>query len=245
MRTGDLRNNKNLSAYQVDNNLLGLGSYIDENGDQTISTLPIFCVNSGNVDSLGNPAIVSFVEGFSSINFNVGGGYPDLIITNYLGQSATLNSISSYDCSELSNGQYIVCVSLEGEVSLYKSSLYIQKLAPTSPVLDDIWLDISIQPVKAYKYNSSSEWEEFIDVPLGRVSIGGGIVESLEISNFNYTNDIINNLGNFANTDLSNTTDQAKILMGSMAMPSDKYINLTLGASGSTYTAPANGQIFF
>ena len=29
------------------------------------------------------------------------------------------------------------------------------------------------------------------------------------------------------------------------AMPSNKYINLTLGASGSTYTAPANGWVFF
>ena len=27
-------------------------------------------------------------------------------------------------------------------------------------------------------------------------------------------------------------------------MPSSKYINLTLGASGSTYTAPANGYFF-
>ena len=27
-------------------------------------------------------------------------------------------------------------------------------------------------------------------------------------------------------------------------MPSDKYIDLTLGASGSTYTAPANGYFY-
>ena len=27
-------------------------------------------------------------------------------------------------------------------------------------------------------------------------------------------------------------------------MPSDKYIDLTLGASGATYTAPANGYFF-
>jgi hypothetical protein len=48
-----------------------------------------------------------------------------------------------------------------------------------------------------------------------------------------------------ADTDLTNATDQAKILMGGMAMPSNKIINLTVGASGSTYTAPANGWFFF
>ena len=32
--------------------------------------------------------------------------------------------------------------------------------------------------------------------------------------------------------------------MGHMAMPSDKYIDLTLGASGATYTAPANGYYY-
>ena len=30
-------------------------------------------------------------------------------------------------------------------------------------------------------------------------------------------------------------------LIASYAMPSDRYIDLTLGASGTTYTAPANG----
>lgn len=33
--------------------------------------------------------------------------------------------------------------------------------------------------------------------------------------------------------------------MSHMAMPSDKYIDLTLGASNSTYTAPANGWVSF
>lgn len=52
---------------------------------------------------------------------------------------------------------------------------------------------------------------------------------------------IATDLNGKADVDLTNTTDQAKILMGSMAMPSDKYIDLTLGASDSTYVAPANG----
>lgn len=44
-----------------------------------------------------------------------------------------------------------------------------------------------------------------------------------------------------ANQNLSNVTDAAKVLMSKMGMPSDTYIDLTLGASGSTYTAPSNG----
>lgn len=44
-----------------------------------------------------------------------------------------------------------------------------------------------------------------------------------------------------ADTDLVNVTDSGKILMSSMGMPSNKYTSLTLGASGSTYTAPTNG----
>lgn len=39
----------------------------------------------------------------------------------------------------------------------------------------------------------------------------------------------------------SNLSSQGMSYMSSMGMPGDKYIDLTLGASGSTYTAPANG----
>ena len=54
---------------------------------------------------------------------------------------------------------------------------------------------------------------------------------------------IATDLNNKAGTDLANVTDTGKILMSEMGMPSDKYIDLTLGASGSTYTAPANGYV--
>lgn len=56
--------------------------------------------------------------------------------------------------------------------------------------------------------------------------------------------EIATDLNGKADTDLTNTTNQAKILMSGMGMPSDTYIDLTLGASGTTYTAPANGYYF-
>ena len=48
---------------------------------------------------------------------------------------------------------------------------------------------------------------------------------------------------NKAGTDLANVTDTGKVLMSGMGMPSSRYIDLTLGASGTTYTAPANGWL--
>ena len=44
-----------------------------------------------------------------------------------------------------------------------------------------------------------------------------------------------------ANTDLSNLTSTGKSYGAELSMPSDNWIDLTIGASGATYTAPANG----
>lgn len=56
---------------------------------------------------------------------------------------------------------------------------------------------------------------------------------------------IATDLNGKADIDLTNTTNQAKILMSGMGMPSSTYVDLTLGASGATYTAPANGWFSF
>ena len=59
------------------------------------------------------------------------------------------------------------------------------------------------------------------------------------LSNLNSTGQALFN--GKAAVDFSNVDNTAKILMSGMGMPSNKYVNLTLGASGATYTAPANG----
>ena len=43
--------------------------------------------------------------------------------------------------------------------------------------------------------------------------------------------------------DASNLSTQGKSLVSGLGMPSSRYIDLTLGASGTYYTAPANGYI--
>lgn len=46
-----------------------------------------------------------------------------------------------------------------------------------------------------------------------------------------------------ADTNLGNLSATGKDLASGLGMPSNRHIDLTLGASGSTYTAPANGWI--
>lgn len=46
---------------------------------------------------------------------------------------------------------------------------------------------------------------------------------------------------NFANKDLSNLSTTGKSYASGLGMPSERYTLLTLGASGTQYTAPANG----
>ena len=45
--------------------------------------------------------------------------------------------------------------------------------------------------------------------------------------------------------DATNFTTTGKVALAHMAMPSSRYDELTLGASGSSYTAPADGYIVF
>lgn len=58
-------------------------------------------------------------------------------------------------------------------------------------------------------------------------------------------NKITANLQLKADKDLSNITAGAKSQIAGYGMPSENYIDLTLGASGTSYTAPASGYFEF
>ena len=49
----------------------------------------------------------------------------------------------------------------------------------------------------------------------------------------------------YARKDLSNLSTEGKEIASGIGMPSNRYDDLTLGASGSGYTAPANGWLVF
>jgi hypothetical protein len=57
----------------------------------------------------------------------------------------------------------------------------------------------------------------------------------------NHGMEILEQVAQKVNVDGTNLNNEGKSLFAGYAMPSNKYIDLTLGASGTTYTAPANG----
>jgi hypothetical protein len=83
--------------------------------------------------------------------------------------------------------------------------------------------------------------------PIDKADTLTGLTAS--VSELNYTDGVTSNiqtqLNNKADTDLSNITDSGYIKMSGAGMPGGIYRDLTLNASGSSYTAPANGWFVF
>lgn len=66
------------------------------------------------------------------------------------------------------------------------------------------------------------------------------ILSSTKISSFT-----LHNVDSVVNSNASNFSQAGRSYLSGLGMPSDRYIDLTLLASESTYTAPANGWFFF
>ena len=75
-----------------------------------------------------------------------------------------------------------------------------------------------------------------IILPSGQIS---------DVPTENYAGVDIEVLNTKANVDLDNLSATGKSLAAELCMPSSVYDILTVGASGSTYTAPANGYFAF
>lgn len=62
---------------------------------------------------------------------------------------------------------------------------------------------------------------------------------------YNVSADLNSKIATCSKNDFSNITSVAKSTAAGLALPSAKYKDLSLGSTGSTYTAPANGWVVF
>lgn len=108
--------------------------------------------------------------------------------------------------------------------------LYSEKTGTKTRHLPDIRLYTSAEDTEGIMLVGTTTTEYL------KVNTGDG----LTVQN----NKLIADTTKVADVDFSNATDVAKIMMANASMPSTtKYVDLTLLASGSTYTAPADGFI--
>ena len=84
--------------------------------------------------------------------------------------------------------------------------------------------------------NSSTVQPQSIKV-LYYIVIASSIKTNIEVD----IDEIATDLNGKADVDLSNVNASGTSLASAWSMPSSRYIDLTLGASGATYIAPANG----
>lgn len=213
-----------LSQLNSQENLLNNNlSNLSEFGKIKISA-PGFCVNSGQVDSNGEPDIFYITQysekedmyDFNSpiITYDKNINLRRVIFTDGLGQSHdSYNLIKKYgsdDVEELTDGDYSIrFVNIDNELYTWTFKFILngrtfrQKNEPANANIDDLWLKLSVAPYLAY-IKTEEGWKLTREIEFGRY-IRSGLVGTIKTNAFNipyntekqfYTKDEVDNMIN-------------------------------------------------
>lgn len=177
-------------------------------------------------DSVNNtvrlPKITGIVEGTT-----------DLTALGDLVQAGLPNITGSVNRGNSSVGVYVA-----GTGALTVSNVGANYLQSGGASQNDVYKTFSINASRSSSIygNSTTVQPQAIKV-LYYIVVATSTKTSVQVD----IDEIATDLNGKADTDFSNVTDAAKIAMANASMPSDTYENLTLGASGATYIAPADG----
>lgn len=187
-------------------------------------TLGVFTVNNGTITSIDQ-----IFNGFGYIGSTVfvTKGVKGLI-PNGRNEDGTLNNIEFTTdrvvTYTVDAGDGVTFVSIKKTGITYSRNYVEQSNAPTQN--NTLWYDTANNKMK-------------------RVSLSGTLLELDEvcIGTINY---LSGNITSFTTKQPFRAIDYSdKSIVSSWTMPSNKYIDLSVGASGTTYTAPANGWFAF
>lgn len=179
-----------LGYMSTDNNIAVNNVYPDTdindwylNGGANRDKLTRFCANSGNLDSNGNADLMSVSGSTITWKIDDGTNYKPLVCTpaNEL-ISFTLTSVNNFDASTLADGSYTLCINRYGTVSVM-GGIYTQPTAPTTPSVNDIWVNTSVEPLNTYYYTGS--WVAFNDVPIAEITVASGSITASRSLRFN------------------------------------------------------------
>ena len=146
------------------------------------------------------------------------------VITTCDGRTLVDGSSSVFEVTNEADGDYFIFKNQTNGALTVSNNLRILNIPKATPSDGDYWLDTSVTPANLKIYDTS-DWTINNDlVWIGKCTISSGAIITIENRLFN-----------------DNGYSEGTSTGASWAMPSDTYEDLTLGANGATYTAPANG----
>jgi hypothetical protein len=207
-----------------------LDTVVEEFTDKINSATPKFCVKSGNITS-GKGDLFSYSS--LTITPKVGGSYANMVISDCTGVFTEISSVAAISMSGKPDGIYHIFVNADGVPYTLKNTIYRQETRPTM-IDGDVWLNTSVEPIGAVKYNGTSD-VEFLGVPLGAVTIASSAITALETFAFNE-----NGYDVTTHTALTSGTTLAKSITD---LPYVKYNSGVSKTAGVQYTAECSGLL--
>ncbi len=190
-----------------------------------------FCVKSGHTSN-GKSDLFSY--SVLTITPKIGGVYDDLVISDYSGTQTTISSANTVSMSGKPNGEYNLFIKPDGTLYTLDNTIYKQAARPT--MLDgDVWFDTSVEPFNCVKYNGTTD-NEFLDIPLGAVTILSSAITAIKSFPFNQNGHNIT-----AQSTLEIGTDLAASIPN-LSMPD--YANGVSKSWATSYQAESDGHLF-
>lgn len=178
-----------------------------------------FCVKSGHTTN-GEGDLFSY--DVLRITPKIGGTYGNLVISDYTGLHTTITTAAEFSMTGKPDGTYNIFIKPDGTLYTLANTIFRQQKRPTMTD-GDVWFNTSQEPFACIKYDGTND-NEFLDVPLGRITIASGAVKSLVTFPFNQNGYNVN-----VYTFIAQKFD---------------YANPVSKSTGTTYTAESNGLLF-
>lgn len=168
---------------QLDSAITTISNTISELEEEIACISPSvrFCMNSGNVTN-GSADLISYSG--MVVSTKTDGIYANAVGTNASGEQIKLDSSVSLDMTGNADGFYNVFLKSDGTLEAFATTLYRQAATPSTPVVNDIWLDTSVEPLTAKKY-SGSTWVDYTGIPIGKVTIVYGAITAINTNPYN------------------------------------------------------------
>lgn len=215
-----------LTSYTNNNGSKGYLFTIDLSSNTNYYTYYKITVTSSNNQTMCENIDITATEQVtitSSENVIFDGSTVPVVYTNAYSTTNKFTEQQNLDVSTFADGTYNIFASItDATLTGYANTIYRQSAAPSSPSANDVWLNTSVRPLSAWIYDGTA-WQEFTGVPIGSCEVTSGAATDVHTFPYNYTE---------------------KFLVSDACMPSSRSETLTLGASGASYTAPANGYFF-